>query len=46
MSCWPRSAFRSGWLWVGAALAVVLASPNLVYQATHDWPQITMAGAL
>ena len=42
----PRSAFRSGWLWVGAALAVVLASPNLVYQATHDWPQITMAGAL
>jgi 4-amino-4-deoxy-L-arabinose transferase-like glycosyltransferase len=42
----PRRVFRSPWLWGGVGLALVLASPNLVYQATHDWPQITMAGAL
>jgi hypothetical protein len=42
----PRRVLRSPWLWAGVALAVVLASPNLVYQATHDWPQLTMAGMI
>ncbi|NUW32871.1 glycosyltransferase family 39 protein [Nonomuraea sp. SMC257] len=42
----PRRVLISPWLWAGAALALVLAVPNLVYQATHDWPQLTMAAAL
>ncbi len=42
----PRTVFRSPWLWAGVALALVVAAPNLIYQATHDWPQWTMAGAL
>jgi hypothetical protein len=42
----PRSVLRSGWLWAGAGLAVLIGLPNLVYQATHDFPQLTMAGAL
>jgi len=30
----------------GGAVAVVLAAPNLVYQATHGWPQLAMGAAL
>jgi 4-amino-4-deoxy-L-arabinose transferase-like glycosyltransferase len=37
---------RSGWLWAGVALAALIATPNLVYQATHGYPQLTMAGAI
>ncbi|MEV0146919.1 MULTISPECIES: glycosyltransferase family 39 protein [unclassified Nonomuraea] len=42
----PRRVLASPWLWAGAAIALVLAAPNLVYQATHDWPQLKMAAAL
>jgi hypothetical protein len=42
----PRRVLRSGWLWAGGALALLIGSPNLVYQAMNDWPQITMAGAM
>jgi 4-amino-4-deoxy-L-arabinose transferase-like glycosyltransferase len=42
----PRQALLDRWLWAGALLALVLAVPNLVYQATHDWPQLTMSRAL
>jgi hypothetical protein len=42
----PRRVFRSPWLWAGGALAAVLAAPNLLYQATHDWPQLAMGKAL
>ncbi|MGC9670144.1 glycosyltransferase family 39 protein [Planosporangium sp. 12N6] len=42
----PRRVLRSGWLWAGVALALVIGAPNLVYQATHDWPQLAMAEAL
>ena len=37
---------RSGWLWAGVGIAVVLALPNLVYQVTNDWPQLAMGAAL
>jgi hypothetical protein len=42
----PRRVLRSPWLWGGIALAAVIGSPNLIYQATHDFPQLTMARAL
>ena len=37
---------RSKWLLVGAALALLIWSPNLIWQATHGWPQIDMARAI
>ena len=30
----------------GGLLAALLAAPNLVYQATHGWPQLAMGAAL
>lgn len=42
----PRQAFRSPSAWAGALVAVVVSLPNLVYQATHDWPQLAMGAAL
>ncbi|MEU6411412.1 glycosyltransferase family 39 protein [Microbispora sp. NPDC046933] len=42
----PREVLRDRRLWAGALLALAVASPNLVYQATHDWPQFQMAQAL
>lgn len=37
---------RTRWLVLGGALAVVIAAPNLIWQATNDWPQLQMARAL
>jgi len=34
---------RTRWLWLGAALAFGLWLPSLVWQATHGWPQLTLA---
>ncbi|MGI5155624.1 glycosyltransferase family 39 protein [Microbispora sp. CA-102843] len=42
----PREVLRDRRLWAGALLALAIASPNLLYQATHDWPQFQMAQAL
>ncbi|WP_063890789.1 ArnT family glycosyltransferase [Sciscionella sediminilitoris] len=42
----PRKVFADRWLYLGAGLALVLAAPNLIYQATHDFPQLHMAQAL
>ena len=42
----PRKTLASKWLWAGAALALAIGSPNLVYQATHGWPQLEMASAI
>ncbi|MBP2706655.1 glycosyltransferase family 39 protein [Microbispora sp. RL4-1S] len=44
--CGPREVLRDRRLWIGAALALLIASPNLYYQATHGWPQFQMATAL
>jgi 4-amino-4-deoxy-L-arabinose transferase-like glycosyltransferase len=35
---------RSPWLWGGAAIALVIWLPNLVWQGTHGWPQLELAG--
>ncbi|NUO98280.1 MAG: hypothetical protein HOV96_17065 [Nonomuraea sp.] len=42
----PRRVLLDRWLWAGALVAAVLAAPNLIYQVTHDWPQLSMAAAL
>lgn len=42
----PRKTLASKWLWAGVALALVIGSPNLVYQAQHGWPQLEMAEAI
>jgi 4-amino-4-deoxy-L-arabinose transferase-like glycosyltransferase len=42
----PRAPLRSAWLWAGAGLAGLVALPNLVFQATHGWPQLAMGAAL
>ncbi len=35
-----RAQIRSRWLWLGGALALALALPNLVWNALHDWPSL------
>lgn len=42
----PRRVLLSKWLWAGAAVALVIGSPNLIYQAMNDWPQLEMASAI
>jgi hypothetical protein len=32
-----REVFASPWPWTGAAIAVAIFVPNLLWQATHDW---------
>ncbi len=32
--------FRSKWIWIGGALALVLFLPNLLWEARNGWPQI------
>jgi hypothetical protein len=44
--CGPRRWLASRGLWAGVAVAVLLALPMLVYQATHGWPQLAMGAAL
>ncbi len=33
-------------MWLAGLVALVLALPNLIYQATHSWPQLMMGQAL
>jgi hypothetical protein len=33
-------------VWAGLLIAILLWVPNLVWQATNDWPQITMASRI
>jgi 4-amino-4-deoxy-L-arabinose transferase-like glycosyltransferase len=34
------------WPWLGAAISAVIWAPNVVWQATHGWPQFAMAASL
>ena len=42
----PRAVLRSAWLWAGAGLALLVWLPNLLWQADHGWPQLTLARAI
>jgi hypothetical protein len=42
----PRRLLRSGWLWAGVALALVLWSPWLIWQAQHGWPQLDVSSSI
>lgn len=39
-----RHHLRAPAAWLGAGIALALWLPNLIWQATHDWPQLTLAG--
>ena len=41
-----RGVLRTPWPWLGAAIAAVIWSPNLIWQAANGWPQLAMASAL
>ncbi len=34
---------RSPWLWAGAGLALLMWSPNLIWEAAHGWPTSEMS---
>ena len=38
----PRALLMRPMLWVGAAIAAAIASPTLVWQHAHGWPQLQM----
>jgi 4-amino-4-deoxy-L-arabinose transferase-like glycosyltransferase len=42
----PRDRLRSKYFVFGAGIAVVIALPNVIWQAANGWPQFTMAGSL
>lgn len=42
----PRRLLGSPWVLGSAVLALIVGSPNLIYQATHRWPELTMGRAL
>jgi hypothetical protein len=41
-----RSVLGTRWPWLGAGIATVIWSPNVIWQATHGWPQLAMASSL
>lgn len=42
----PRRVLTYRWVWAAAGLAVVLWAPNLVWQATNGWPQLTLGRSI
>jgi 4-amino-4-deoxy-L-arabinose transferase-like glycosyltransferase len=41
-----RPVLRTCWPWLGAGIAAVIWAPNVIWLATHGWPQLAMASAL
>jgi 4-amino-4-deoxy-L-arabinose transferase-like glycosyltransferase len=37
---------RSPWAWAAIGIALLIWAPNLAWQATNGWPQLTMAQAI
>ena len=42
----PRRLLRNPSIWAGAALAIVIWSPWLIWQASEGWPQLEVAAEL
>ena len=42
----PRRSLRQPGFWIAATIALLIAAPNVVFQATNDWPQLRMGAAL
>ncbi|TQS39983.1 glycosyltransferase family 39 protein [Cryptosporangium phraense] len=42
----PRRLLRDRWVVIGVLIALVLVSPNLVWQAAHGFPQLDVAGEI
>jgi Dolichyl-phosphate-mannose-protein mannosyltransferase len=40
------AVLRTRWPWLGAGMAAAIWAPNLIWLATHGWPQLAMASAL
>jgi hypothetical protein len=43
---WHRDALRTPGPWLAGGLAVIMAVPNLVWDAQHGWPNLAMAQVL
>lgn len=41
-----RTMVRGVMPWLGAGIALIIAFPNLAWQANHGWPQVEMGNAL
>ena len=42
----PRQLLRSGWLWLGVVLALLVWAPWLIWQARHGWPQLDVSSSI
>ena len=42
----PRRTLGAGWVWAGAALAIGLWTPWLIWQGAHGWPQLHISSAI
>ncbi|MFF5176376.1 glycosyltransferase family 39 protein [Micromonospora sp. NPDC000089] len=42
----PRRLLRDRWVLVAAALSLLLAAPNLIWQAVHGFPQLGVASSI
>ncbi|WP_433575231.1 ArnT family glycosyltransferase [Nocardia brasiliensis] len=42
----PRELLRRPALWLGAALVLLVSVPSLLWQASHDWPQLRLGAVI
>ena len=42
----PRELLRRPMLWLGTGIAALIASPTVIWQAVHGWPQLQMGAVV